>query len=949
MDDTEEGYRRLSEGIREMAKELPASAVEIAGVAEAAGQLGIQNEHILSFTRTMIDLGEATNLTAEQAATEFARFANIVGMSQKDFDRLGSTVVDLGNNLATTEAEIVSMAMRIAGAGAQVGLTEAQIMSFAGALSSVGIEAEAGGSAFSRVMINIANEVETGGDKLEQFARVAGMSAGDFATAFQKDAAGAILAFITGLGRMSEEGENVFGVLEDLGLSEIRVRDALLRASNASDVFTESLEMGSRAWEENTALTEEAEQRYNTTESQLRMMWNRIKDVAITLGNSLVPAVMSALDAAEPLIQKIEEGAQAFADMDEEQQRTILKMLALTAAVGPAAVVMGNLTTATGGLLRMGGRVATMLGTASATGKGTGLLGAIAAMGPAKATPVGLAVAGVAALTGGLYYLSRDMRKLHDVSTDTADALMEQYQSNNDLIDSFDELRQKSNWTNDEFARYLDLQTRLESETRPEAIKTIKDAMEELEEKSGLSNDELEEMIRYNNDIVEVLPESTSQITEQGNRIADTTDNLRDYNQEIANMAKRELEAELHKALANELEIREQIKEAQRELNHLEETESGLREIVRAHSEGTLDLVKEQLLNEKEKLEDAYREAVMRGEVTDELSNQIERNEALLSLADADIDRAREKLSEIMGQVDEQRNLVEEKHNELEVTGEIVAKMVEYELIAAGINEETAKQAVKDAEVSSLLDDQLEALRDQRRELEKQFPPAMQMTDEYKEAKSEIDGQINRLQRAKRNIEDLIDEAGEYNRELAKDVDKKVNVQTSPSISRLDSDLTRPLVRNLNIRTNLPQAISAYADGTNYHPGGPAWLGEEGPELVQLGNRWSLAGFGLYDLARGAKVYPNDDTKRILRAINSIPGYASGVGTAGETNRVVNEVDQQATIGVEAVHLLQRIANAIEAGHNIMIDGEKVVRTTINRFDEGLKDLAERRRAAWGG
>src|SRR5690625_4891774 len=151
-------------------------------------------------------------------------------------------------------------------------------------------------------------------------------------------------------------------------------------------------------------------------------------------------------------------------------------------------------------------------------------------------------------------------------------------------------------------------------------------------------------MIGYNNDIVEVLPESTSQITEQGNRIADTTDNLRDYNQEIANMAKRELEAELHKALANELEIREQIKEAQRELNHLEETESGLREIVRAHSEGTLDVVKEQLLKEKEKLEDAYREAVMRGEVTDELSNQIDRNEALLSLADADIDKAREKL-----------------------------------------------------------------------------------------------------------------------------------------------------------------------------------------------------------------------------------------------------------------------------------------------------------------
>ena len=41
------------------------------------------------------------------------------------------------------------MGLRIAGAGKQVGMTEAQILSFAGALSSVGIEAQAGGSSIS--------------------------------------------------------------------------------------------------------------------------------------------------------------------------------------------------------------------------------------------------------------------------------------------------------------------------------------------------------------------------------------------------------------------------------------------------------------------------------------------------------------------------------------------------------------------------------------------------------------------------------------------------------------------------------------------------------------------------------------------------------------------------------------------------------------------------------
>jgi TP901 family phage tail tape measure protein len=110
----------------------------------------------------MVDLGESTNLTGQEGAEQFAKFANIVGMSQDDFSRLGSTLVALGNNMATTEADIMALAMRLAGAGSQVGLTEAQILAFSAALSSVGIEAEAGGSAFSKVMIGMQLAVETG-------------------------------------------------------------------------------------------------------------------------------------------------------------------------------------------------------------------------------------------------------------------------------------------------------------------------------------------------------------------------------------------------------------------------------------------------------------------------------------------------------------------------------------------------------------------------------------------------------------------------------------------------------------------------------------------------------------------------------------------------------------------------------------------------------------------
>lgn len=411
-------YKDLEGGIRDMSKELPASATQIAEVAESAGQLGIKTENVLTFSRTMIDMGESTNLAANDAATSLARLANITGMNQKDFDKLGSSIVALGNNFATTESEITAMALRLAGAGKQIGMSESDILALSASLSSVGIEAESGGSSMSKLMVdmqlasskgieafnglqevaerngiswdNVTAAVGKGGKevknmsnsmglgnkglqelyknaeeakaKLGDFGYVAGMTGDEFAKAFKEDAVGAIGAFIEGLSHAEERGTTAIEMLDNMGISEVRLRDSLLRAGGASELFTKAIGLSSEAWDENSALTNEAAQRYETFESKLKTLKNQIVDVAIEFGGPLMDALSSLLETLQPVIKVVAELAKKFSEADPKTQKFIIALGLIVMAIGPVVSAIGTVLTIMSVLAPVIGAIATFFG-----------------------------------------------------------------------------------------------------------------------------------------------------------------------------------------------------------------------------------------------------------------------------------------------------------------------------------------------------------------------------------------------------------------------------------------------------------------------------------------------------------------------------------------------------------------------------------------------------------
>lgn len=347
------------QSLKDIAVETGNEFNNISDVASLGATLGIAQEDIASFTKTMIDLNTATDgaISTTDGSKSVARFLNVMGIGTEYAENFGSALTYVGDQFAATADEVLEVSNRMAGLSTIIGANQYDLIGLAAEMKNLGLSSESSSSAMTRVFMTINNAVATGDDTLEEFAEVSNMTVEQFKKAWGDDAVDTFLYFVDGLDTslineisdaienntskveeyastmgmtkerfielfnsdqaelidlyadsledLSDESESASVILDDLSLTNVRTAETLLKLAGNGEVVRGAIKDASKAWEENTALTDKANTVYETVESRYKALYEKLKQVGASFAEDWLPTLETLINAGTDILSLI--------------------------------------------------------------------------------------------------------------------------------------------------------------------------------------------------------------------------------------------------------------------------------------------------------------------------------------------------------------------------------------------------------------------------------------------------------------------------------------------------------------------------------------------------------------------------------------------------------------------------------------------------------------------
>lgn len=895
---------------------------------EFLARAGFDTNEIMSAMPGMLDLAASANMDLGRAADITSNIISGFGYEASEAGRIAD-VLAKASSTANTDVNGLGAAMAtVAPVAATLGLDFEDLAAAVGTMADAGIDGSTAGRQLRQGMLRLANPTGQAADLIEEL----GINVFD-ADGNMKSMDAVVGELAGGLDGMEANARTaalsiLFGAESTAGWSAL-----LERGSDDLGNYAEELRNSEGA------AADMAEVMEANAKGSLREFRSSLEGAGIAISEHIIPSFTKVVEWGTEWVRK-------FGELDDSTQKTILVVAGLAAALGPVLVVGGQI---------IGGLGTLALGLSGVTGMIAGSAGLTAAVGGLLG-PIGIGVGLVAGIAGGIYLWNKRSERATEVNLEVANSLIEQADSLEDITGRYEELRRRSGLTTTQIGELLDIQTRMETETDPEKLKKLEDAYKEIAKQSGLSGDEIDELLEANNRIIDQTPEVEQTFTERGNAVVEVTDAIYDQIQAMRDLALEELEENRIIALEKEAELRREHIELTKELESVEEKRNTLIELNKLGHDEIEKKLEENLkkqddinltYEERERLqeEEAYLNTIITdqvGDVLQGLQDQRKEIQEKLKLNDAELSQIEAIDDAIAGIYLKELDINEAGKEGIKLAED---KLQEYRDQKAELEEIIKKEGDAGGQIQeqiSLLDQKIgqhesvlnkideetrltsEVLRNEER-IEQQIRQNRQALDE-------IENGLYGVQASQEGVNERISEgtrrAMEMHAEASKDATKNVTVTDNGTIADIERRARQPVTKRVTInatpgnRASVP--IAAYAEGTNYHPGGLALVGEEGPELARHGNSWSMLGFGITDLPRGTEVYTHEESKKIIQALNGFPAYAGGISSIGEAERIVSSIEQNQNGSGNLEGLLIELIQAVREGKNIIMK-ERVI------------------------
>ena len=332
-------FEKVKQEILDMGKVVPTSLESITQAFANASQLGVSADNLSNFVETILRLDSATNISSDEASLQIAQLFNAMGSDVSTVDKFASAIVHLGNNTATTEKQILDMAEGLGAAAKLVGFTDSEVLGLASALSSIGLEAAAGGSSVSRTLTDIDKAMsgvgKTAKERVGQYAKLIGKSVSATKDLWDTNPAQFFTELVGGLNEYEKAGGNVNVILSKLGITNIRQDRTLKGLINSYDNLTNAMELANIGYEDGTKHIKESNEAWDTLKSKLQLLTNSLLELGITFGNLILPIVTR-------VVEKITSLVDSLASLDESTKETILKIMAIAAIFSPLVSLLAK-------------------------------------------------------------------------------------------------------------------------------------------------------------------------------------------------------------------------------------------------------------------------------------------------------------------------------------------------------------------------------------------------------------------------------------------------------------------------------------------------------------------------------------------------------------------------------------------------------------------------------